>query len=80
MELSKIKNEEDWPSPEDLEKEVIRHRKEAQRLQKEIPESMCISFYKVNCKTIRDSLSEKHIKIASEMIGIIEKIAKSKAA
>ena len=49
------------------------------RLQKEIPEQMCISFFKVNCKTIRDSLSDKHTRIANEMIEIISKMAKSKA-
>lgn len=55
------------------------HRTEAQRLEEEIPDSMTISFYKVNCKTIRDSLVEKHIRIANEMIEIIAKMAKTKA-
>jgi hypothetical protein len=40
---------------------------------------MVISFFKVNCKTIRDSLCEKHVRIANEMIEIISKMAKAKA-
>ena len=78
-ELSKIRDEENWPTADELEKEVVRHRKEAARLNKEIPDSVCVSFYKVNCKTIRDSLSDKHVRIANEMIEIISKMAKSKA-
>lgn len=40
---------------------------------------MTISFFKVNCKTIRDILCEKHTRIANEMIEIISKMAKAKA-
>lgn len=40
---------------------------------------MTVSFFRVNCKTIRDSLSEKHTRIANEMIEIIAKMAKAKA-
>ena len=78
-EMDKIRDEEDWPTADELEKQVKQHRKDAQRLQEEIPESMCVSFFRVNCKTIRDSLSEKHNKIADEMVEIISKMAKAKA-
>ena len=37
-EINKIKDEENWPTADDLEKEVKRHRNEAKRLNKEIPE------------------------------------------
>jgi uncharacterized protein Yka (UPF0111/DUF47 family) len=79
VEIDKYKEEDNWLTSEEFEKSVKAHRKEAQRLQEEIPESMTISFFRVNCKTIRDSLSEKHMKIADAMVEIIAKMAKAQA-
>lgn len=78
-EIDKFKDEENWLTSDEFEKAVKAHRKEAQRLQEEIPESMCISFFKVNCKTIRDTLADKHLYIADEMVEIIAKMAKMQA-
>lgn len=78
-EISQIRDEENWPTSDELAGRVNHHRSEALRLEEEIPDSMTISFYKVNCKTIRDTLVEKHNRIADEMVEIIAKMAKSKA-
>ena len=69
-------DEENPPEAEALRKDVIFHRKEAERLTNEIPESIVVSMFTVNCDTIRKQLVQKHIYIAEEEINLIAKQAK----
>ena len=58
---------------------VIQHMNDAKRLKEDIPEATVVSMFKVNAKELREIVSEKHSKIANEIIEIIAKIAKNQA-
>jgi len=75
-EISLFDDENDPPEPEQLRKEVIKHKQEEERLRKEIPEFIEVSYFKINCKEIRNTLANKHASIAAEQIELIAKMAK----
>jgi len=46
----------------------VRHQAEEKRLQKEIPEEIICSVFRISTKVIRDMLAAKHKKIADAQI------------
>ena len=69
-------DEENPPEAENLRKDVIFHRKEAERLSKEIPEQIVVSMFSVKCDSIRSLLVQKHKDIATAEINLIAKQGK----
>lgn len=66
---------EDWPEVDTLRGDITFHQAEEKRLQKEIPEEIICSIFKISTKVIRDELAAKHKRIAEEEILLIAKIA-----
>lgn len=71
-----LDDEENPPEAENLRKDVIFHRKEAERLSKEIPEQIVVSMFSVKCDSIRSLLVQKHKDIATAEINLIAKQGK----
>ena len=65
--------------PEPLRRDVIFHLKEAERLEREIPDSIIVSMFLVDCAAIRKQLSAKHETIAKAEKDLIAKQAKAMA-
>jgi dynein heavy chain len=63
-------------SPEALKNDIAEHRKEEQRLKEEIPESIVVSIFQVNCKDIRNMYVGKHANIVEKEIKLIAQKAK----
>lgn len=78
-ELDDPENPPDAAQVTQLQKDVDRHRAEAERLRELIPETKVVSMFLVNCRKVRDIVAEKHTKIADQMIEIIAKAAKKMA-
>lgn len=77
-----IKNLDDPDNPpdiSDLKKEVIFRNKEAKRLSDEIPDSITVSMFKIDCKEIKETLSHKHTYIAEAVTKLIANRAKANA-
>lgn len=58
--VTKMDDPDNPPEPVDLRKDVLFHKAEEQRLLNEIPESIIVSYFKVNCRDLRQVLAEKH--------------------
>ena len=58
--IKKMDDEENPAEPEALRKDVMFHRKEAERLNDEIPDSIVVSMFTVKCDSIRKMLVAKH--------------------
>lgn len=52
--IKKMDDQENPPEAEALRRDVLNHQKEAQRLMTEIPESIVVSMFKINCREIRN--------------------------
>jgi len=63
-EMKQYEDPENWPEVDVLRSSIIFHRAEEERLQKEIPEEIICSVFKISTKVIRDMLAEKHKKTA----------------
>jgi hypothetical protein len=77
--LKVLDDEENPTEPDVLRKDVMFHKKEADRLMKEIPDSIIVSMFQVNVGTIRDQIVAKHNMIAEQEIELIAKMAKRMA-
>jgi hypothetical protein len=77
--ISELDDDENPPEAEVLKKGVIFHRKEADRLMNEIPDSIVVSMFQVNVGTIRDVIAAKHTWIAEQEVELIAKMAKRMA-
>ena len=62
--MKQYEDPENWPEVDVLRSSIIFHRAEEERLQKEIPEEIICSVFKISTKVIRDMLVEKHKKTA----------------
>ena len=62
--MKQYEDPENWPEVDVLRSSIIFHRAEEERLQKEIPEEIICSVFKISTKVIRDMLAEKHKKTA----------------
>lgn len=56
---------------EGLRNDTQEHRKEEARLKDEIPESIVVSIFQVNCKDIRNMYVGKHASIIEKEINLI---------
>ena len=63
-------------SAEGLKNDIEEHRKEEQRLKEEIPESIIVSIFQVNCKDIRNLYVGKHSSIIEKEVKLIAQKAK----
>lgn len=77
--IAELDDDENPPEAEVLKKGVIFHRKEADRLMNEIPDSIVVSMFQVNVGTIRDVIAAKHTWIAEQEVELIAKMAKRMA-
>jgi len=64
--IKDLDDDENPPEAEVLKKGVIFHRAEAERLMKEIPDSIVVSMFQINVGTIRDVIAAKHTWIAEQ--------------
>jgi len=55
-------------SVDEIKMDIAKHRKEVLRLEQEIPESVNVSYFKVNCKEIRKLFVGKHSSIVEKEI------------
>ena len=62
--ISELDDPDNPPDVGQLAKDVVFHRKEALRLKEDIPESKVVSMFLINCRKVRDIVSEKHTRIA----------------
>lgn len=76
-EMAAYEDPENWPDVDTLRGSILFHRGEEERLNKEIPEEIVCSVFKISTKVIRDMLAAKHAKIANEQIELIAKIGKA---
>jgi hypothetical protein len=76
-EMKLYEDPENWPDVDTLNASIKFHQREEERLQKEIPEEIICSIFKISTKVIRDLLAAKHKRIAMEQIELIAKIAKA---
>jgi dynein heavy chain len=77
--IASMDDPENPTEPDVLRRDVISRRARAQKLMDSIPELMTVSFFQIDCRSIRTTLSEKHLKIANEEIELIAKQAKVSA-
>ena len=63
-----------------IKKDIYFHMSEEKRLKEEIPESVIVSMFKINTCEIRNTLAEKHARIAKEEIELIAKRARQQAS
>ena len=77
--IAQLADEEAQPEPAELRKLVIEHKEQAAKLRSEIKDVTIVSMFKVNCRGIRDIIAQKHEKIATEIIELIAKKAKTMA-
>lgn len=76
-EVIKVLDDDENPAdPEVLRKDIVFHKKEAERLMIEIPDQIIVSMFQVNVGNIRDILVAKHTKIANDEIELVAKSAK----
>jgi dynein heavy chain len=75
-EIAKMDDEEAPPEPETLRRDVLMRRQRALKLQDQIPESIVVSMFQIDCKSIRTTLADKHLKIAKAEVELIAKQAK----
>ena len=71
----------DYENPatvEEIKIDIEKHRKEVERIEKEIPECINISYFQVNCKDIRKVFSGKHSSIVEKEIKLIATRAREK--
>jgi dynein heavy chain len=61
---------------EGLRNDIQEHRKEESRLKDEIPESIVVSIFQINCKDIRNMYVGKHASIIEKEIKLIAQKAK----
>jgi hypothetical protein len=66
-------DEEAPPEPETLRRDVLMRRQRALKLQAQIPESIVVSMFQIDCKSIRTTLADKHLKIAKAEVELIAK-------
>ena len=65
-------DEGDTPiTAEGLKNDINEHRKEEERLRDEIPESVNVSIFQINCKDIRNMYVGKHSNIIEKEIKLI---------
>jgi len=77
--IAELADEENQPEPSELKKLVLEHKETAARLRNEIKDVTVVSMFRVNCRGIRDIIAAKHEKIATEIIELISKKAKTMA-
>jgi HAMP domain-containing protein len=77
--IAKLDDDENPPEAETLRKDIIFHKKEAERLMIEIPDQIIVSMFQINVASIRDLVVAKHIKIANDEIELVAKSAKRMA-
>ena len=77
--IAELADEENQPEPIELKKLVLEHKETAARLRQEIKDVTVVSMFRVNCRVIRDIIASKHEKIATEIIELIAKKAKTMA-
>lgn len=77
--IAKLDDDENPPDAEVLRKDIIFHKKEAERLMIEIPDQIIVSMFQINVASIRDLVVAKHIKIANDEIELVAKSAKRMA-
>ena len=77
--IAKLDDDESPPDIGQLQKDVVFHRKEVLRLKEEIPETKVVSMFLINCRKMRDVVTDKHARIADQMIELIAKGAKKMA-
>lgn len=65
-------------SVDEIKADIEKHRKEVLRIEQDIPESIDISYFKVNCKDIRKSFAGKHSSIVEKEIKLIATRAREK--
>ena len=68
--------EGDPPEIDELKKDVVYHIEQENKLKDEIPESVIVSMFQINCREFREQLCKKHSDIAKLEIEIIAKRAK----
>lgn len=69
-----VKSLDDGENPitaEALRNDIQEHRKEEERIKSEIPESIIVSIFQVNCKDIRNMYIGKHSSIIEKEIKLI---------
>jgi hypothetical protein len=66
-------DEEAPPEPETLRRDVLMRRQRALKLQAQIPEFIVVSMFQIDCKSIRTTLADKHLKIAKAEVELIAK-------
>lgn len=54
-----------------LKNDIMEHRKEEERLRKEIPEFVTVSIFQINCKDIRNLYVGKHTQIIEKEVKLI---------
>lgn len=76
-----ILNMNDYDNPssvDEIKADIIKHREEVKRIEREIPESINISYFQVNCKDIRKLFAGKHSSIVEKEIKLIASRARDK--
>jgi len=70
-------DEGDTPiTAEGLKNDMNEHRKEEERLRREIPEFVNVSIFQINCKDIRNLYVGKHSQIIDKEVKLIAQKAK----
>lgn len=70
-------DEGDTPITADgLKNDIMEHRKEEERIRKEIPEFVTVSIFQINCKDIRNLYVGKHSNIIEKEVKLISQKAK----
>jgi len=65
-------------SVDEIKMDIQKHQKEVKRLEEQIPESLIVSYFKVNCKDIRILFAGKHASIVDKEIKLIAQRARDK--
>lgn len=74
--VSSLDDGETKKSVDAIKEDILKHREEEARLLDEIPESIIVSIFQVNCKDIRNLFSGKHTTIIEKEIKLIAQRAR----
>lgn len=71
-------NFDNYASVDEIKADITKHQQEAKRLKELIPESVIISYFKLNCKDIQKLYVGKHLQVVDKEIKLIAQRARDK--